>query len=85
MEIDKEHRKQKDFQAKKAEIESHFLLVRAAFQHVNEVLKEIGKPLAPSTKVRSSVLALPLLKFSSVVQKSKPPEPFEEDGNSRCL
>lgn len=55
------------------------MIMRAAFQHVNEVLKSVGQPLVPTVRPRSSTLALPLLKFSTALKKIKPMEPYEED------
>lgn len=82
--ISVEKKKQEEYDEKIKTRADNFLLIRMAFQHLIEVLDNVGKPhTVARKKIPGSMLNLPLLKFDNVFQKYKPPPPIEE--NSKTL
>lgn len=58
--------------------------LRRAFQHIVDVVRHIGKVYAPrKAAYPNPELKLPLLQFSLVVPKAKPPPPYEENRNMK--
>lgn len=78
--ISDEKKKQEEYDEKIKARADNFLLIRMAFQHLVEVLNNVGKPQTVARKkAPGSILNLPLLKFDKVFQKYQPPPPVEEN------
>lgn len=81
--IAEENKKQEEYDEKIKARADNFVLIRMAFQHLVEVLDNVGKPhTASKKKAQGSMLNLPLLKFDKVFLKHKPPPLVEENSEN---